>query len=88
MTHHTLTTTLTLPNDATQEVTVTYTHHRGYPPTLTDPGEPESVEIQSVEPDVPIECWDVLAVECWEDYAGYVADAAEYRARIREDYDD
>lgn len=90
MTHHTLTTTAFWTDadgeDRDQDVKVVYTYYRGFNGSQIDPPEPASIEIQSVTPDVPESCYDALAVECWEDYAGYVADAAEYRASLREDY--
>jgi len=84
----TFTTTLTLPDETEQEVTVTYTYHRGYPASWGEPAEPAAVEIQSVVPDVPDSCYGDLVEQAFEDHANYLADAAEWKADMRRDYDD
>lgn len=81
--NQTFTTTVTLPDETEVEVAVTYTFHKGWKGDRTDPPEPDSVEIQSVTPDIPD--WDTLVEECFDDHANYLADAAEYRWRMARD---
>ena len=85
MSIHIFHTTIVLPDDVEQPVTVTYTYYAGYDGGryTESPPEPASVEIQSVTPDVPEEYYDALAAEAFEDYAAYCADAAEARAEAR-----
>jgi len=84
MTTHTFTATAILPSGDEHEVTVTYTYQAGYKGDYYQLPEPPSVEIQSVTPDVGD--WDGLASEAMQDYADYLADAAEYRAEMQRDY--
>jgi hypothetical protein len=84
---HTFTTTLTLPDETEVEVKVTYTYHKGFKGDLTDPPEPASVEIQSVVPDVPMECYDGLVKECFSHQQDYADDAADWRYEMRRDCD-
>jgi hypothetical protein len=68
-------------------VTVTYTYHKGFNGDLTDPPETPSVEIQSVVPDVPVECYDGLVEECFDNYAQHVDDVADWRYEMNRDAD-
>jgi hypothetical protein len=84
---HTFTTTLTLPDETEAEVTVTYTYYAPYKGDLTDPPEPASVEIQSVAPDVPMECYDGLVEECFDNQAQHMDDVADWRYEMRRNAD-
>lgn len=84
MTHHTFTAPAILASGDERDVEVTYTYYAGYKGSLEESPEPESIEIQSVTPDVPD--WDALLPECFEDYAGYLDGMAEWRAEQRHDY--
>lgn len=79
------TTTLTLPDETEVEVAVTYRHIKGYPASWVEPDEPDSVEIDSVVPDVPESCYADLIEQAFEDHASYLADAAEWKADMRRD---
>lgn len=76
-----MTNTFTTENPDGTPVTVTYTYHRGYPASWDEPGEPDAVEIERVVPDVAD--WSNLVDECFEDYANYQADVAEWKADMR-----
>lgn len=71
--------------DVATEVTITYRHIKGYPAAWDEPGERDSVEIDSVAPDVPDACYGDLVEAAFEDYANYLADAAEWKADMRRD---
>lgn len=76
-------------NERNCDATVTYVGTNGYPPSLEEPGEPDSVEILSVVDtdgaDLPdhflTDEW--LIAECHEHWEADVEAAAEYRAEAR-----
>lgn len=52
---------------------VEYVHHRGYPSTLEEPGEPSYIEITSVkyngqEIELTESDYDAVLEKCWEEY--------------------
>lgn len=81
----TFTTTITLPDETEVEVAATYRHIKGYPVSWDEPGESDSVEIDSVVPDVPDACYSDLVDAAYQDHANYLADAAEWKADVRRD---
>jgi len=78
MTQHTFTTTI----DGTEFVVI-YEYHKGFAGDWYDPPEPDTVEILAVTPDVALSAYDDLVAEAFEDHAGYLSDALEYRAELR-----
>ncbi len=92
------------PGDAEHEfrgLIVEYTHRRGYRQTLTDPGEPEHVEIGRVFVKVgdavnPLPEWmieplteqlDVLCLANWRDGDDFAREMAAEMRRCEMDYD-